>query len=1125
MEVYSAMHRVLKRAGDMGKSLGVLQPVAFTTAKQKLARKNELKARGTLLIDLPNKHQLARKNELKACGTLLMALPDKHQLKFNSHKDAKTLMEAIEKRFGGNIETTKTRTLIWRNKTDLEELSLDDLFNSLKIYQTEVKHSSFTCTATQNLAFVSSSNTDSTTDSVSAVAIVFAVYTILHVSSLPNVNSLSNAVIYSFFASQSSSPWKGHFARECRPPKDSRRSGAAEPQRRTVPSYQAEEEPANYALMDFSSSSSSSDNETNEKTGLGYNSQVFTQAMFDCNDYFSLESDCETWSPNALYDRPTAPIIEDWVSNSEDESETKAPQFLPSFVQSSEQVKTPRHSVQPVETSIPAATPTPASPKSASSGKTRNRKACFVCKSVDHLIKDCDYHAKKIAQPTLRNYAHRGNHKQFSPLTHSTPQKHIVPTVVLTQSKLGNPQHALKDKGVIDSGCSRHMTRNMSYLSDFEELNGGYVTFGGNLKGGKISGKGKIKTGKLDFDDVYFVKELKFNLFSVSQMCDKQNSVLFIDTKCLVLSPDFKLPDESQVLLRVPRENNMYNVNLKNIVPSGDLTCLFSKATINESNLWHRRLGHINFKTINELVTDPLGKFKGNVDEGFLVGYSVNSKAFRVFNSRTRIVQETLHVNFLENKPNVAGSGPTWLSDIDSLTRTMNYQPVIIGNQTNPSAGFQDKFDAEKAGEEVDQQYVLFPLWSSGFTNPQNYDGNVSFDRKEHDFDAKKPESEVNVSLSSSAQSRKQDDMTKKEAQGKILTVGQNSPNSTNTFSAAGPTNVVASLTCGKYSFIDASELPDDPDMPELEDITYSDDKDVVGAEADFNNLETFITISPIPTTRIHKDHLEEPKRVHQALKDLSWNEAMQEELLQFKMQKVWVLVDVPHEKKPIAYASFMEFMVYQMDVKSAFLYGTIKEEVYVCQPPGFEDPDHPDKVYRVVKALYGLHQAPRAWYETLANYRLENGFQRGKIDQTIFIKKQKGDILLVQIYVDDIIFGATNKDLCKYFEKLMKDKFQMSSMGELTFFLGLQVKQTKDEIFISQDKALFELIFKPLNGSLWIRDCQHGIWIYGMGFDGMVTFLSWGEEFCRGAREEVKGMMSSRFRQERFWLGFVITG
>nr|GEY82471.1 putative ribonuclease H-like domain-containing protein [Tanacetum cinerariifolium] len=160
-------------------------------------------------------------------------------------------------------------------------------------------------------------------------------------------------------------------------------------------------------------------------------------------------------------------------------------------------------------------------------------------------------------------------------------------------------------------------------------------------------------------------------------------------------------------------------------------------------------------------------------------------------------------------------------------------------------------------------------------------------------------------------------------------------------------------------------------------------------------------------------------------------------------------------------YASFMGFMVYQIDVKSAFLYGTIKEDVYVCQPLRFEDPDYPDKVYKVVKVLYGLHQAPRAWYATLTNYLLENGFQRGKIDETLFIKWQKGDILLVQIYVDDFIFGSTNKDLCKDFEKLIQDKFQMSSIGELTLFLGLQVKQKQDGIFISQDKYVAKILRK----------------------------------------------------------------
>nr|GFB49497.1 ribonuclease H-like domain-containing protein [Tanacetum cinerariifolium] len=175
----------------------------------------------------------------------------------------------------------------------------------------------------------------------------------------------------------------------------------------------------------------------------------------------------------------------------------------------------------------------------------------------------------------------------------------------------GNPQHALKDKGVIDSGTSsvycplyRIERLKLLYLSR-------YVTFGENPKGGKIIGKGKIKTGKLDFDDVYFVKEIKFNLFIVSQMCDKKNSVLFTDTECIILSSDFKLLDDNHVLLR---ENNMFNVDLKNNVPSRDLTCLFANATLDESNLWHRRLGHINFKTMNKLVKGDGLRLMGLLD-------------------------------------------------------------------------------------------------------------------------------------------------------------------------------------------------------------------------------------------------------------------------------------------------------------------------------------------------------------------------------------------------------------------------------------------------------------------------------------------------------------------------------
>nr|GEW74973.1 hypothetical protein [Tanacetum cinerariifolium] len=1035
-------------------------PVAPTTAKQRLARKNELKARGTLLI----------------------ALLDKHQLKFNIHKDAKTLMEAIEKKFSGNKETKKvqktllkqqyenftgssfesldqihdrlqklisqleilreslsqedinlkflrslpnewrTHTLIWRNKTDLEEQSLHDLFNSHKIYEAGVK--------------------------ISVVASVSTASAKFPVSALPNVDTLSNAEMdlkwqmamltvrarrflqrtgRNFGANGPTSMGfdmskvkcynchrKGHFARECSSPKDTRRNVSAEPQRRNVPvetstsnalvsqcdgvgsydwSLQAEEEPTNYALMAFTSlSSSSSDNElspTKHDKDLSHSH------------------------------RPSAPIIEDWVSNLEDDSEAELPHNAPSFVQPTKQVKTPRPSVKPFGNSIPAANHKTTIPKPKTHGYSRNRMACFVLLTKTKLVPLLA--ARPITTAVFHPYVTRPRPaKTIFTKPHSPPRRHInrrptpkpsnfLPKVTTVKAPKVNPQHALKDKGVIDSGCSRQMTGNMSYLSDFEEINGGYVSFGGNPKGGKISGKGKIRTRKLVFDDVYFVKELKFNLFSISEMCDKKNNVLFTDIKCIVLSPEFKLSDESQVLLRVPRENNMYNVDLKNIF--------------------------CGMKGIKREFSVPRTLQQNGIAE--------RKNRTLIKAARTMLVDSLLPIPFWAEAINTACYVQNRLFDIDTLTKSMNYQPLTARNQSNLSAGVQEQFDAEKAGEENVQQYVLFPLWSSDSINPLNTDDDVTFKGKKPEFKGRKPESEVHVSPSSSAQSNKHNDKTKKEAKGKspvevstgyrnmsaefedftdnsinevnvvdtpVPAVGKISPDSTNTFSAAA-----------------------------LKDISYSDNEEDVGAEADFTNLETSITVSPIPTTRVHKDHhviqiigdlslatktrsmtrmvkdqggltqinnadfhtcmfacflsQEEPKRVHQALKDPSWIKAMKEELLQFKMQKVWVLVDLPNRKRAIgtkwvfrnkkdergiivrnkarlvaqghtreegidyeevfdlvarieairlflAYASFMGFMVYQI----------------------FEDPDYPDKVYKVVKALYGLHQAPRAW-------------------------------------------------------------------------------------------------------------------------------------------------------------------
>nr|GEY64046.1 hypothetical protein [Tanacetum cinerariifolium] len=288
----------------------------------------------------------------------------------------------------------------------------------------------------------------------------------------------------------------------------------------------------------------------------------------------------------------------------------------------------------------------------------------------------------------------------------------------------------------------------------------------------------------------------------------------------------------------------------------------------------------------------------------------------------------------------------------------------------------------KKQGENI-QQYVIFPVWSSGSTNPQNTDGDATFEEKEHKFEGRKPASEVYVSPSSSAQTKSMMTRPRERLKARVLT---------NTFSATGPSNVAVSPTHGKSSFMDTSQLPNDLDMPELEDITYSNDEEDVGAEADFTNLETSIIVSPIPITKVHKDHhvtqiigYIKLSKIQVRLKlcrrsvigTLGIIEAMQEELLQFKMQKVWVLVDLPKGKRAIG-------------------------------------ADYPDKVYKVVKALYGLHQAPKAC-----------------------------------------------KDLCKDFEKLMKDKFQMSLMGELKFFLGLQVKKKPNGIFISHDKYVAEILRK----------------------------------------------------------------
>nr|GEX14756.1 putative ribonuclease H-like domain-containing protein [Tanacetum cinerariifolium] len=816
----------------------------------------------------------ARKNELKARGTLLMALPDKHQLKFNTHKDAKTLIETIEKRFRGNTETKKvqktllkqhfenftcsssesldqihdrlqklishleilrfslsqedinlkllrslpaewrTHTLIWRNKTDLEEQSLDDLFNSLKIYEAEVKSSSSASTTTQNIAFVSSSNTDSTNEPISDAASVSTISTKIHVSPLPNIDDDDLEEINLKWQMTMLTVRARRFLKRTK-----RNHGA------------------------------------NGPTSMGYD--MSKVECYNCHrkGHFARECSVMVWEAmtRVFKVNRSLPTMLLWPSHFQVlllpmRSNESLP---PSLIYDRYQSGNGYHVVPPPYTGT------------------------FMPPKPDLVFNNAPIDVET-------------DHPAFTvKLSLTKPDQDLVTAV---KAPMVNAAKVMQGKWEWKQKC--------------------------NPKGGKITVKGKIRTVKLDFDDVYFVKDLKFNLFSVSQMCDKKNSVLFTNTECLVLSPEFKLPDENQ-------------------------------ATLVEFNLWHKRLGHINFTTMMKLVKGNLvrglptnvfennntcvackkgkqhraackTKFVSSVDQPlyrlhmdlfgptfvkrqnkksyclvitddysrftwvfFLATKDKTSPILKTFitglenqlNLKVKVIRSDNGIEFknadltqfcgmkgikrefsVPRTPQQNSIAERKNKTLIEAARTIDLACKFFGNKPNV---------AEKAGEESDQKYMLFPVWSSSFTNPQNTDGDAAFDEKEPEFDEKKPESKVNVSPSSSTQSKKHDDKTEREAKGKshvesligyrnlsvefedysdnsinkdnsagtlIPAVGQISPNGTNTFSVVGPSNSAASPTHGKSSYD-------------------------VGAEADFNNLETSITVSPIPPTRVHKDH------------------------------------------------------------------------------------------------------------------------------------------------------------------------------------------------------------------------------------------------------------------------------
>ncbi|GJX99044.1 putative ribonuclease H-like domain-containing protein [Tanacetum coccineum] len=664
------------------------------------------------------------------------------------------------------------------------------------------------------------------------------------------------------------------------------------------------------------------------------------------------------------------------------------------------------------------------------------------------------------------------------------------PTSAVVNAVRANQGHSQKeDQGYVDSGCSRHMTGNMSYLSDFKEFDGGYVTFGGGARGGRITGKGTLKIGDylqnvLKMTKLVLLalresntKPLVFFLASKDETSGILKNFIteienLVDKKVKIIRCDNGTEFKNRVMnefcekkgikrefsvARTPQQNGVAERRNRTLIEAArtmladsKLPTTFWAEAVNTACYVQNRVIIVkpHNKTPYELfrgrtpalsfmrpfgchvtilnTLDHLGKFDGKSDDGFFVGYSLTSKAFRVYNIRTRKVEENLHIRFLENKPIVTGDGLKWLFDIDSLTKSMNYVPVVAGTNSNDFADGLMFDSSSKISSDDEPQ----PPSNAEKKDDEGVSKASGFSDQEQPKSSTLNINTVGPSINTASANFKNGSLNINTISPTIITTRSNRSQ-----------NVSDMFSLGRSAILEATHADLFGDETEMDMSNLTTSYQTKGMTKN-TNKHGFISV--VYEGKTYEDlhtclfacflSQEEPKRIAKALSDPDWVEAMQEELLQNKKDERGIVtrnkarlvaqgytqeegIDYDEVFAPVArieairlflaYASFMGFMVYQMDMKSAFLYGKIEEEVYVCQPPGFEDPGYPDKVYKVVKAL-------------------------GKIDQSLFIKKKKGDILLVQ----------------------------MSSIGELNF-LGLQVKQIEDGIFISQDKYVVEILRK----------------------------------------------------------------
>nr|GEW87455.1 hypothetical protein [Tanacetum cinerariifolium] len=530
--------------------------------------------------------KIARRNELKEKSTLLLAIPDEHLLKFHGIKDAKTLWEAIKIIFGGNKESKKMQKTILKAPRSQRNRNRDNTRRVVPVetpaiafivtdrmcydwsYQAEEEPTDFTLTAF-------SSSDSSSSDPEANLEIIAYQLGLESLKSKINVHQKNEAV----------------FEEDIAFLKYDVKTDLGYDSQLTKRDLSNKSDVFESASNSSVNESEEDNNQANGRYKAGLDDSIFKSVLSEpISSVHETKTSTSKTSKESIENpktiRPSASIIKDWESDSDDDCEIRPlieqnthSHAKLNFVKSN---KNTRKSVIEQHTYKQA----------ENHGKSQNsrvdkrdwnkmmthklgngfefkKKACFVCGCLYHLIKDCNFYETKMVGKFVLNNEGK-----------ATGQKEV--RQVWNNAKKVNLQYTLKDQEIFDSGCSRHMTGNKSFFTDYQEIDGGFFAFGGSPKGGKILGKGTIRTGKLDFKDVYFVKELKFNLFFVSQMCDKKNSVLFTETECLVLSLDFKLPDENQVLLKVHRQNNMYSFDLKNVVPTRGI----------EINVNARQAGH-----------------------------------------------------------------------------------------------------------------------------------------------------------------------------------------------------------------------------------------------------------------------------------------------------------------------------------------------------------------------------------------------------------------------------------------------------------------------------------------------------------------------------------------------------